>query len=144
MPGGRPLTRKKEAAIGALLCSGTIGRAAEVAGISERTLKNWLATPDFAAAYRAERLKLVEHASGLMQSACVSAVLCLMRNLSCGRPGSEIAAANSLLERSMAAVDLFDLQSRLEVLEQQAAQQGAVTHAFNGAAKDGEARNSGR
>jgi len=143
MSGGRPLSRKKEAAIAALLSAGTHAQAAEQAGIAERTLRNWLAETEFAQAYRQARQQLVEHAVGLMQKASVSAVLTLLKNLSCGRPAVEVSAANSLLERSTAAIETFDVLSRLEALEQ-AAQQGA-NHAHGNAQANGEAsRGPGR
>jgi hypothetical protein len=133
-------TGRQEKAIAALLSAGTIGKAAEQAGIAERTLRNWLATPEFAAEYRARRLQLVEHAVGILQSASLQAVLCLMKNLTCGRHSVEVSAANHLLEKSLAAVEQFDILSRLEALE--AAQQGA-SHAYHGAQTNGEARGPG-
>jgi hypothetical protein len=136
MPGGRPLTRKKEAAIAALLSAGSLARAAEQAGIAERTLRNWLATAEFAQAYRRERQRLVEHAVGILQSASLQAVAALVRNLNCGRPGVEVSAANSLLERSTAAVETFDILTRLELLEQQ---QAGASHAYTNAQADGAA-----
>jgi hypothetical protein len=142
MPGGKPLTRKREQAVAALLTAGTIARAAEQAGIAERTLRNWLREPEFAALYRARRLQVVEHAVGILQSASLSAVLALVRNLTCGKPGAEIAAAHHLLEHSLQAIQEFDVLSRLEALEQKA-QQGA-NHAYDGAAQNGEARGAGR
>jgi hypothetical protein len=141
MGSARKMPQKKERAIAALLSAGSIGKAAEAAGVSERTLRTWMATPDFAQAYRRARQQVVEHSIGLLQQASVSAVLALLRNLNCGRPASEIAAANALLERSTAAIDQFDLLTRLEALEQQA-QQGANHAAYNGAQTNGQARGS--
>jgi hypothetical protein len=125
MPGGRPLTRKKEAAIAALLCTGTIEQAAQKAGICERTLKNWLATPDFAAAYRAARQQVVEHVVGVMQSTCMKALETLERNMSCGKAATEVVAAGKILEHSLGAVELFELAGRVAELEQKIQTQGA-------------------
>jgi hypothetical protein len=52
-----------------------------------------------------------------------------------------VSAANSLLERGTAAITVFDILSRLEILEaQRAAQQGANYAAFNGTASNGTPR----
>jgi hypothetical protein len=141
---GRPLTRKKEAAIAALLSAGTIEQAAQIAGISGKTLHNWMAQADFASEYRRARQQVVEAAIGSMQAASLEAVDALRRNLNCGRPASEIAAANSLLERSTAAIEQFDILGRLEALEAQAALK-EVHHAYGNSQTNGEAhRGPGR
>ena len=125
-------SRKRELAIGALLDSSSIAAAAQKVQVSEKTLRTWLKDPGFAAAYRAARQLIVEHAVGLLQRATGSAVAALHRNLSCGRPGAEIAAANHLLEKSLQAVEQFDVLTRLEALEARAAQQGAAYAYRNG------------
>jgi hypothetical protein len=132
------MTRKRESAIAALLSTGTLEQAAQKASISVKTLRAWMAQADFAAAYRAARQQVVECAIGTLQTASLEAVDALRRNLNCGRPASEIAAANSLLERSTAAVEQFDILTRLEALEAQAALKG-VLHAHGNAQTNGEA-----
>jgi hypothetical protein len=69
MPRGQPSSRKREAAISALLCTGTIAAAAEKARVSERTLRLWLKEPSFCASYRAARAQLLEHSLGVLQGA---------------------------------------------------------------------------
>jgi hypothetical protein len=144
MPGGRPLTRKREAAIAALLCTSTLEQAAQKAGVCERTLSTWLKEPDFAAAYRLARQRVVEQAIGILQQASIQAVATLVRNLNCGRHAVEVSAANSLLERSTAAIETFDILTRLEALEQQHAL-GRDAYAYRDAQTNGEAnRGAGR
>jgi hypothetical protein len=141
MAGGQKISRAQERAIVGLLCEGSIEAAAARAKISPRTLAYWLKTPAFSLAYREARREVVEHAVGVLQKASLSAVLALLRNLNCGRPASEIAAANSLLEKSLQAVEQFDVLSRLEALEAQAALKGTNHHATsNGQAANNEAR----
>jgi hypothetical protein len=145
MPGGQRLTRTQEKAIAALLAERTIQNAAARAKISERTLMYWLKQPAFAAEYRAARQRVVEHAVGILQSASSLAVDTLVRNLTCGRPGAEIAAANHLLEKSLQAVEQFDVLSRLEVLEARAREQEGAAYAYRNAQANGEAsRGPGR
>jgi hypothetical protein len=143
MSTGRKLPRKKEAAIAALLCTGTLEQAAQKAGIAERTLRTWLATAEFAAAYRAARQQVVEHAIALLQQTTALAVATLHRNMSCGKPGVEVVAAGKILEHAIGAVELFDLAGRVAELEQQVA--GGRTHDNGHAFPNGEAtRGPGR
>src|SRR6516165_7576021 len=111
-------TRRQERAIAALLSADSIGQAAQQAGVCEKTLRNWLASADFAAAYRAARQQIVEHTVGVMQSTCMKALDCLTRNMSCGKASTEVTAAGKILEHSLGAVELFDLAQRVAELEQ--------------------------
>ncbi len=58
MPGGSKQHRQ-DAAIQALLMSPSITEAASQTGISERTLRRWLADPDFKRQYVAAKRELV-------------------------------------------------------------------------------------
>ena len=49
------ISRKQDAAIGALLSRPTISAAAESVGIGEATLRRWLKAPGFLAPYRTAR-----------------------------------------------------------------------------------------
>jgi hypothetical protein len=109
--------QREDAALSALLAEPTIAAAAQVAGISERTLMRWLAQPDFKARYRAARRQLVEAAIGRLQQTATQAVDALTRNLTCGVPTSEIAAAKAVLDNAVKAIELVDLAARIEQLE---------------------------
>jgi hypothetical protein len=111
-----------EAAIAALLELPTIARAAEKVGVSEGTLHNWLKLPEFKAAWRAARQRVVEESIALLQRMSASAVATLHRNLTCGKPTAEIAAAVATLDRALRGVELADLIERVEMLEQAQAQ----------------------
>jgi hypothetical protein len=137
MPGGQRLSRTQEKAIAALLSEATIQAAADRAKVSERTLKYWLKQPAFAAAYRAARQQLVEHAVCLLQRCTSLAVSTLCRNLSCNKPGVEVAAAGKILEHAIGAVELFDLAGRVAELEQQVA--GGRAYGHDSAFTNGEA-----
>lgn len=122
MPGnGGKLPRKQEEALAALLAEPTIARAAARAGVSERTLHNWLADAQFLAAYRAARRAVVEGTIARLQKAANAAYRTLRRNLTCGTPAVEVKAATVILDKAAAGVELLDLESRLVALEADAA-----------------------
>src|SRR5215207_9913631 len=94
--GKRP--RHEEAALAALLSEPTIAAAAAKADIGESTLLRWLAEPAFKARYRDARRQVVELAVTGLQQATSEAVESLTRNLTCGVPASEIAAAKAIID----------------------------------------------
>jgi hypothetical protein len=118
---GEKRSRREDAAIAALLACSTIDRAAEAAGIAGSTLRCWLADPAFQRRYRDARRQVVEHAISGLQQAAGEAVEALRRNLQCGVPASEIAAAKAILDQAVKGVELVDLAERVEQLEQAAA-----------------------
>ena len=72
------ISRKQDTAIGALLSQPTISAAAESVGIGEATLRRWLKTPDFLAAYGTAWREAVSQAVGQLQAACSVAVVALI------------------------------------------------------------------
>ena len=119
---GEKLTPKQERALVALLDCGEIKKAAEIAEVGEVTLWRWLQSPDFQARYRAARRQLVETAIAQLQSDCTIAAR-VLREVAEDREApasSRVAAARAIIEQSVSAVQLTDLQERLEVLEKAA------------------------
>ncbi len=117
---GQKRSRQEEAALAALLSPPTIAEAATLAGISESTLLRWLQEPTFQQRYRAARREVVEHAISGLQLAAGEAVETLRRNLTCGVPASEIAAARVISDQAVKGVELIDLAERVDQLEQAA------------------------
>jgi hypothetical protein len=74
---------------------------------------------NFAAAYQAARRQAFGSAVGRLQQASADAVDALRRNLSCGTPAAEIAAARAILEHARAGIEREDLAQRVEELERQ-------------------------
>jgi hypothetical protein len=117
MPGGEQLSRKQDLAIAALLTEPTINAAAQKVGVTTRTLRNWLAEPDFAAEFK-ERCRIVlDTATSMLSGATESAVECLRRNLECGKAAAEIRAAIGILTHAFQAAELADVVERLDELE---------------------------
>jgi hypothetical protein len=89
--------------------------------VSSRTLERWLSeNSEFVAEYRAARRRVVEGSIGRLQEATTEAVDCLKRNLTCGKPHTETRAALGILEHATKAVEIYDLELRLQELERKA------------------------
>ncbi len=113
------LTPKQERALVALLDCGEIKKASETAGINEATLWRWLQLSDFQTRYRAARRQLVETAIAQLQSDCTIAAR-VLREVAEDKEApasSRVAAARTILEQSIGAIELMDLQERVEMLE---------------------------
>ena len=113
---GEKLTRKQEQAIITLLSHSSIPEAAKACGMGEATLWRWLQLPEFQSRYRAARRQLVETAIAQLQSDCTTAVRVLreVAEDTSAPAASRVAAAKTILEQSMSAIQLTDLQQQLE------------------------------
>jgi hypothetical protein len=111
--------RKHEEAIAALLQTTTIGKAAEVAGISDRTLRRWLQRPDFQAAYRAAKRELINGAVHTLLHATDSAthVLVSIMNDAEQPATARVSAARTILAMVLRTFHDDDLDGRLAALE---------------------------
>jgi len=114
---GDKLSRKAEAAIVALLAHPTMPEAAKAAGVSETSLWRWLQRDDFRKKYREAQDKVFDGALGSLQGASTEAVNCLRRNLTCGNSSAEVQAARTILDYTLKARQLFDLENRISQLE---------------------------
>lgn len=116
---GNKITRRMELAIAALLEAPTLPLAARQAGVSERTLANWLKDEVFQAAYRRARGAVLEHAITKLQKAATKAAETLERNLDCGHGPTEIKAAGLVLDHATRLKEVLDHEERLKALEKQ-------------------------
>lgn len=114
---GQKKNRKAEELIVALLSSDSITAAAQAVKISEKTALRWMADADFQRDYRAARRSVVEQSLAAIQAITGEAVQTLRRNLNCGRPSVEVAAALGLMDRATKGVELADFDERLADLE---------------------------
>src|SRR5262249_17329019 len=87
------------------------------AGVSERSLKNWLTRPAFQDAYRAARQEVLSRTVAQLLAACGAAVDTLQRNLTCGQFASENRAAVAILEHAAKGVESLDLADRVAEVE---------------------------
>lgn len=110
--------RQYDLAIAFLLIEPTIAAAAGRAGVSEGTLIRWMKEPEFQVAYRQARREVVERSIGRLQQASGEAVETLQRNLKCGAPPAEIAAARAILDKAIQGLEVSDLRSKVARLEE--------------------------
>lgn len=138
--------RRAQALIAALLTEPTHAAAAAKAGVGERTLHRWLRRPEFEAAYREARRRIVDEAVGVLQRGAKASVETLLRNLNCGMPAAEIRAAQVVLDQVMKGTELLDVLARVDVLEKLLAEvqnRGDERPAGEAAGTDGEAGPAG-
>lgn len=121
---GSNMTRKQEQAIAALLTLPTVKAAAKEAGVTDQTLRTWLADPEFLAAYRAARRQILEHAVAHVQQATGEAVKTLRQLLKCKHLGTRARAAVAILDQAAKGLEAFDFDERLAELERRAAAAG--------------------
>ena len=117
MAGGVKLNRKQETAIAALLACKTFDEASRQCGLAPRTLRAWLAQPDFAAAYSDAQRLLLRTTVADLSAAMTEAVRTLRNNLAAARPADQIRAATAILEHAARGRELVDVVGRVEELE---------------------------
>ena len=114
------LTAKQQKALAALLSEPTIEKAAAKVGVGERTLYTWLGESAFGDAYRTARREAVGQAIARLQQVSGGAVAVLVNVMANPDtpPATRVAAAKTVLETAIKAVELEDLAARLAALEQ--------------------------
>ena len=113
------LSASKEKAIAALLAYPTKREAAEAAGITDRTLRNYFKDEEFRQRYRTEFLGLVTEASRQAQqtmSPALSTLQGIMANKNI-HAQTRIYAARTILEYAVKLTEMADMVSRLEEME---------------------------
>lgn len=114
------MTPKQQKALLALLTSPTREQAAAAAGITPKTLRGYLAVPEFQAEYKKAFAALVEDATRQAQQAMAPA-LSTLRDIvedTGENAQARISAARSILEYSMKLTETTDILPRLDELEQ--------------------------
>jgi hypothetical protein len=119
-----PLTRRQDAFLSELCKAKSIAEAAKSAHVSDATARRWLDLPHVQSAYRDMRRQLVDDALAGLQSASRAAVVALVRNLSPSAPPSvQVRAAEAILLNATQAVEIAEVLSRLQRIEQRVAEQ---------------------
>ena len=115
------MTPKKQKALVALLNSPTKEKAAAVAGITSKTLRGYLADPEFREEYKRAFTGLVEDAARQAQQAIAPALSTLREIVEDTDENAQarISAARSILEYSVKLTEQTDILARLDELEGQ-------------------------
>ncbi len=111
---------KQDKAITALLSCKTIADAAQQAGVSERSLYNWLSDETFQAAYRAARWQAAGQAIARLQQISIEAANALQdvfNNIE-APASARVSAARAVIELSLRSVELENLEARISALEE--------------------------
>jgi hypothetical protein len=126
---GEKLTPRQESALVALLDCGEVQAAALQARVAKGTLWRWLQLPEFQTRYRTMRRQLVENAIAQLQADCTIAarVLRAVAEDKEAPASARVAAARAILEQSVAAIQLTDLQAEVDEIKRLlAAREGAT------------------
>jgi hypothetical protein len=117
MPKGE---RGAEKVIIALLENGSFEKAAAALGVCDVTLWRWLQKPDFQKAYLKARRNAFSQSIARLQHASGAAVSTLLRVMvdKDSPAASRVRAADSVLDHAAKAMELEDIEVRLQRLEQ--------------------------
>ena len=116
---GEKKEQKRELIISALLSAASLRDAAKEAGIAEATLHRYLKDDAFKAEYQAAKREVVQQAICQLQRSAGKAVKVLIEIAEDkDSPSSaRVSAAKTILETSLKAVELEDLEKRVGELE---------------------------
>ena len=114
-------SRKKQAAIRALLTAPTVDYAAKVAHVSPATLYRWLNDPDFRSSFSDAQRRALAQAVANLQHVAGQAVLTLRRIMgdSDAPTSARVSAARGVLELAFKAHETMIVDERLTAIEAQ-------------------------
>jgi len=113
------ISRKQEKAIVALLQCNTHGEAAKATGVGEVTLWRWMQEPEFKEAFRNAKRRLLDQAITNLQRAtnkAIGALLSVVEDVN-APASARVSGAKTILEMSIKAIQIEELETRLEKLE---------------------------
>ncbi len=118
------LTRRQRAVLPHLLSTPSLEEGCRKARVSRTTVYEWLKEPGFQAELKRLRKVLLDETLERLRLALTEAVNKLLELLRTERqPGIQLRAALGLLDHGLKAVELQDLESRLEAVEQHVQEQ---------------------
>jgi len=119
---GAKFGRKKEEAIVALLTHRTVEEAARAVSVTPKTLLRWQKEPEFDAEFRAAKRSAFKQAVGRLHhlsSAAVSTLGKVMLDPETP-PAVKVRAADNILDHTVKAIEIEDIEARLSELERAA------------------------
>lgn len=116
------LTRRQRAVLPHLIAASSLEEGCRKARVSKTTVYVWLKERGFQAELKRLRQALVDEAFDRLKAGLTQAVDKLLELLQAeGQLGIQLRAAQTLLDQGIRAVELQDLESRIETLEQEVA-----------------------
>jgi len=104
------------------LASGhSVRSAAKAAGVGERTVYSWLATPEYRAHVAQLRGRILDQTIGVLVAATTKAAVTLAKLLDDDGPGIRLKAAQAILASLVSLREHAELAGRLQALEDIAA-----------------------
>ncbi len=114
------LTPRQQLVIAELLSSPSVEEGCRRAKVAKATVYGWFKDSVFRAELKRQRKALVDEAFERLKTGLTQAVDKLLELLQAeGQLGIQLRAAQTLLEHGTRAIELQELESRLEVLEQE-------------------------
>lgn len=113
------MRNNREKALAALLSSDTQAEAAAKIGVTDRTMRGYLADPEFRAEYQRRKRRLVSDATRQMQASYQAAINAL-REIVESKLSSEagrISAARALLEYGMKFTEVNEIMTQMDNIE---------------------------
>jgi hypothetical protein len=112
-----------------------MARAAELAGVSVRTLQRWQQDPVFHSAVLGARKEAYTQAVGVSQKYAAMAVATFVKVLTdpAAPAGAKVSAGKALMTVAKQGIELDDLAARVEGLERKG--KGEVSHAVDKTAR---------
>lgn len=110
---GEKMSRKKEAAIAALLACESLEKAAAKSGVSVATLRRWRNEESFRQSYEAARTEILEKTVNAILQTTATAVATLYDSLKAQKSGDRIKAAIALLDQAAQLYRPFNLDAQL-------------------------------
>ncbi len=116
------LTHQQHLAIAEILTASNLEEARRRIKIAKGTLYKWLHDPAFQTELRRQRQAAVDCTFERLKAGLTQAVDKLLELLQADDlPGIQLRAAQTLLDQGIKAIELQELESRLETLEQEVA-----------------------
>lgn len=112
----KALTQKQQKALAALLTNPTREAAARAAGIESKTLRRYLADPEFQAEYQRAVSGMIEDAAAQAKQSLNPALSCLREIVENGdeTATARIQAARSLLEYGLRLTEIVDIVTAID------------------------------
>lgn len=109
--------RRDDMLVLALARGETLATAAQLAGVSERTVNRRLTLRDFRGEVQRMRSQLVDAAAGKITSGMDAAAECLRKLLASDSDAIKLSAARALFDIGIRLKEVVELESRLQAVE---------------------------